>query len=88
MSKSDKRFVKKWRKVRRKGFFRYTLTQGLAFGIIVGGFNLLIIYIDTPANEIENKELLIKGGLIVVGVTIVYAVFSWLMNNYIYTKLK
>lgn len=88
MSKSDKRFVRKWRRVRRKGFFRYTLTQGLVFGVIVGGLNLLIIYLETPVKDIENEELLIKGALIVGGVTIVYALFSWFMNNYIYTKLK
>jgi len=88
MSKSDKRFVKKWRRVRRKGFFRYTLTQGLAFGIIVGGLNLFIMYIDTPPEEIENQEFIIKGLLIVGVVTIIYAVFSWFVNNFIYTKLK
>lgn len=88
MSRSDKRFVKKWRRVRRKGFFRYTLTQGLVFGIIIGGLNLLVMYIDTPKEEIETQDIVIKGLLIVGGVTIIYAVFSWFMNNFIYTKLK
>lgn len=87
MSKSDKRFVRKWRKVRRKGFFRYTLTQGLVFGIIIGGFSVFIMYIDTP-EDIESNEFIIKAILIVVGVTIIYALFSWFMNNFIYTKLK
>lgn len=87
MSKSDKRFVKKWRRIRRKGFFRYTLTQGLVFGIIVGGFNVLIMYIDSP-DSLESEEFIIKALLIVVGVTIIYALFSWFMNNFIYTKLK
>jgi hypothetical protein len=88
VSKSDKRFVKKWRRVRRKGFFHYTLTQGLVFGIIVGGLNLLIMYVDTPLAKIDKQEFLIKGGLIVIGVTLVYALFSWFMNNFIYKKLK
>lgn len=87
MSKSDKKFVRKWRKVRRKGFFRYTLTQGLVFGIIIGGFSVFIMYIDTP-EDIESNEFIIKAILIVVGVTIIYALFSWFMNNFIYTKLK
>jgi hypothetical protein len=87
VSKSDKRFVRKWRKVRRKGFFRYTLTQGLVFGIIVGGFNVFIMYIDSPGS-LESEGFIIKAILIVVGVTIIYALFSWFMNNFIYTKLK
>lgn len=87
MSKSDKRFVRKWRKVRRKGFFRYTLTQGLVFGIIIGGFSVFIMYIDTP-EDIQSKEFILKALLIVVGVTVIYALFSWFMNNFIYTKLK
>jgi len=87
LSKSDKRFVKKWRKVRRKGFFRYTLTQGLVFGIIVGGFNVFIMYIDSP-ESLESEGFIIKAILIVIGVTLIYALFSWFMNNFIYTKLK
>ena len=87
MSRSDKKFVRKWRKVRRKGFFRYTLTQGLVFGIIVGGFNVFIMYIDSP-ESLESEGFIIKAILIVVGVTIIYALFSWFMNNFIYTKLK
>lgn len=87
MSKSDKRFVRKWRRVRRKGFFRYTLTQGLIFGIIIGAVNLLIMYIDKP-DEIFSNEFIIRGLLIVGSVTIIYAVFSWFVNNFIYTKLK
>lgn len=87
MSKSDKRFVRKWRRVRRKGFFRYTLTQGLVFGILVGGLNLLIMYIDKP-DEIFTNDFIVKGLLIVGGVTIIYAIFSWFVNNIIYTKLK
>ena len=87
MSKSDKKFVRKWRKVRRKGFFRYTLTQGLVFGIIVGGFNVFIMYIDSP-ESIESEGFIIKAILIVIGVTVIYALFSWFMNNFIYTKLK
>jgi hypothetical protein len=87
LSKSDKKFVKKWRRIRRKGFFRYTLTQGLVFGIIVGGFNVFVMYVDAP-ETLESEEFIIKAILIVVGVTLIYALFSWFMNNFIYTKLK
>lgn len=87
MNKSDKKFVRKWRKTKRKGFFRYTFTQGLIFGILVGGFNAFFIYIDHP-EELETTEFIFKMILIVFGVALIYALFSWFLNNFIYKHLK
>lgn len=85
--KNDRKFVRKWRKVRRKGFLRYAITQGLLFGVLVGGLVVVIMYIDHP-QDIDLNEFIFKAILIVLGVAIIYALFSWFINNFIYENLK
>lgn len=87
MDSSNRKFIKKWRRVRRKGFMKYLLTQGLGFGVVVGGFNLLIVYIDND-ETIVFDEVVIKAILIIASAAFLYAVVSWLINNFIYMKLK
>jgi len=49
---------------------------------------MIIMHIDTPIDKLETNYLIIKGSILVIVITIIYSMFSWLINNYVYTKLK
>lgn len=87
MNKSNKKFIKRWRKTRRKGFLRYLMVKGSKAGIIAALIGLSIIYFETE-NNIIISDILYKGLLIFFCAGILYAVVSWFINNFVYSGLK
>jgi len=87
MNTSNKKFVKRWRKTRRKGFLRYLIRKGLKVGIISAPIGLFLIYFDTD-HKIIFKDILLEGLLIFFITGILYAVVSWFINNLVYSELR
>ena len=87
MDKSNKKFIKRWRKTRRKGFFRYLMVKGPKAGIIATLIGLSIIYFETE-NKIMINDMLYIGLSIFFSAGILYAVVSWFINNFVYSGLK
>ena len=87
MNTSSKKFVRRWRKTRRKGFVRYLFKKGSLVGLISTPIGLFLIYFDTQ-EHILYKEVFIAGILIFLSTGILYAIVSWLINNFVYSELK
>ena len=87
MDKSNKKFTKRWRKTRQKGFLRYLMVKGPKAGIIAAPIGVFIIYLETE-NKIIINDILFNGLLIFFGAGILYAVVSWFINNFVYSGLK
>lgn len=87
MNKSNKKFIKRWRKTRRKGFLRHLMVKGSKAGIIAALIGLSIFYFETE-NNIIISDILYKGLLIFFCAGILYAVVSWFINNFVYSGLK
>ena len=87
MNTSNKKFVKRWRKTRRKGFIRYLIKKGTKVGLICAPIGLFLIYFDTE-EHIIYKDAFIEGLIIFFSTGILYAVVSWFINNLVYSELK
>ncbi|MFN3554812.1 MAG: hypothetical protein ACK4VN_02480 [Bacteroidales bacterium] len=87
MNRSDERFVKNWSYTRKMGRFRYALTHGFVFGLILFLFTGLYGLWEKSFSEVF---LSLRSGLVflfwVAGGVVAYGTTFWPINEYLYKK--
>lgn len=87
---NDHQFVKRWEDIKEKGRLRYSLNQGLKYGVFL---TVLMASMDTfkgvPfAVAFFSLTTLVKLLIFSVFGIFVFATFMWWLNSYFYKKMK
>ena len=87
MQTSNQKFVRQWEETRKLGRFKYALTHGLGFGLILFLFTGIFNLWEKPFSEVflSLRSAIVFLFWIAAGI-IGYAVLMWPMNEYFFRK--
>ncbi|MEZ5172555.1 MAG: hypothetical protein R2850_03355 [Bacteroidia bacterium] len=88
MKKNDSQFIADWSNTRKKGLFRFMLSSGLVFSVIMILFNIIWESFETSFGEVISDKMTLIRALIWIGAgLLVYAPLFWFISESRYRKL-